>query len=183
MKRTLYFAAAILFAGLLFGCGSSQVREDEKAKADAEEALIDERERLLQERLASEKKIQDGQIERAKKYQDGNPLIIYNHFIRENKERKIKDVQVFLFNNGKKTIFAYEIEFKCFDDKGRPVLEKKNRSNVYVGYSKGFEIESGEVDKPAFDLEGMDKTEEIRGLRVNSVTFSDKSKWRPGRRR
>jgi hypothetical protein len=47
-----------------------------------------------------------------------------------------------------------------------------------VGISRGYEIEKGDVDSPIWNLKGMEKTQQIKRIRLKKVSFTDGSTWK-----
>ncbi len=175
MKKYIQLGILLACAGCcsLFCSSTPEVVVPEPPK---DFQVIDERERLIREQLAQQQMKRDELIAAAKAEQGNNPLIVFKHSIRYSKS--IPAVQLHVFNNTSKTVGSYEIEFRCYDERGRPVRERSTKSHIYVGISRGYEIEKGDVDSPIWNLKGMEKTQQIKRIRLKKVSFTDGSTWK-----
>lgn len=160
-------------------CGSSQ--ETVPVEVPKDVPVVDERERLIREQLEQQRQKREELVAKARARQGNNPIIIYKHLIRYTKS--VPEVQLYVYNNTEKTVNSYEIEFRCYDDRGRPVRERATRSHIYVGISRGYEIEKGDADTPVWNLRGMEKTRKIKRIRLKKVSYTDGSSWRGRYRR
>ncbi|HON77418.1 MAG TPA: hypothetical protein PK544_02920 [Spirochaetota bacterium] len=173
-KRLLWGLILVCTCSINMYCGSSQEVAAPEPPKDL--PVVDERERLIREQLERQRQKRDELIAAAKADQGNNPVIIYKHILRYSKS--VPEVQLFVYNNTPKTVGSYEIEFRCYDDRGRPVRERSTRSHIYVGVSRGYEIEKGDVDRPVWNLRGMEKTTNIKRIRLKKVSFTDGTSWR-----
>ncbi|CAH1222519.1 hypothetical protein PAECIP111893_04855 [Paenibacillus plantiphilus] len=90
----------------------------------------------------------------------------------------IPKVNLTIKNLGTKTIIAYEMSVKCYDDFDRPVNRWLSKSNLFEGISQNNRILSGEYQTDTWTLNLYDLATQVKHVKITAVKFSDGSSWK-----
>lgn len=90
----------------------------------------------------------------------------------------VPKVNLTIKNLSTKTIIAYEMSVKCYDDFDRPVNRWLSKSNLFEGISQNNRILSGEYQTDTWTLNLYDLATQVKHVKITAVKFSDGSSWK-----
>ena len=93
-------------------------------------------------------------------------------------------VYIWFANYALKSVVAFEVEFDCYDDFGRPVKYLGIGSNTFSGIipaALGAKILPGEWSSFNWTLSRLPTTTKISNIKITEVLFEDGSTWKSGK--
>ena len=113
----------------------------------------------------------------ADKWQDklDCPLAVASHSI--NLSGSAPKVTIWFRNIGTKTIQSFDVEFKCYNVKGKATVDTAGLTNTFNGSMTKISLKALDTAGYYWTLTGNTQTTSVQKLRVVSVTFSDGTTW------
>lgn len=90
----------------------------------------------------------------------------------------IPEVNLTTKNLMTKTIVAYEMSLRTYDDFDRKVNRWLSSSNLFEGISQNNKIASGSYNTDTWTLNLYDLTTKVKNIKITAVKFSDGTTWK-----
>lgn len=104
-----------------------------------------------------------------------SPLAVASYSI--NLSGNAPKVTIWFRNIGTKTIQSFDVEFKCYNVKGKATVDNPNLTNTFTGSMTRISLKALDTAGYYWTLTGNTQTTSVQKLRVVSVTFTDGTTW------
>ena len=126
--------------------------------------------RQYRERVRREKEDKRELLYELREEHKKESLIILKHKVTNN-TIGTPEANLEFINISFKTIRAFEIEFRCYDDFKRPVKKYRYGSNKFIGIAQQENLAPGKELNCKWVLYGYDNTTNLKYMKIRKIVF------------